>query len=177
MRQAYIWGAAAGAAFGVVLLAIILFVTKNDGSLKCRYDERQELFRGRGYKAGFFTFLCYCILYGILHDVMEIRVISASAAMFAGICLSVSVYACYCIRHDAYLALNEKPVRIMVSFFLVSLLNLGIGAYHLIQGDLVENGVLSISALNPICGLMMGILAFTMLLRYRSERRHLEEEE
>ncbi|HIR27707.1 MAG TPA: hypothetical protein IAB84_07030 [Candidatus Choladousia intestinigallinarum] len=177
MSQAYIWGAIVGAAFGIALLVALLWVTKSDGSLKGRYDERQELFRGRGYKAGFFTFIGYCILYAVLHDIAEVRVISATAAMFAGICLSVSVYACYCIRHDSYLALNEKPVRIIVTFFLVSLLNLGIGVYHFVQGNMVEDGVVSITAMNPICGLMMVVVAFAMLFRYRSERRHLEEEE
>ena len=176
MSQAYIWGIV-GAAFGIVLLIVLLWVTKSDGSLKGRYDERQELFRGRGYKAGFFTFIGYCVLYAALHDIAGVRAISATAAMFAGICLSISVYACYCIRHDSYLSLDEKPVRIIVIFFLVSLLNLGIGVYHLAQGDMVEDGVVSINAMNPICGLMMVVVAFAMLFRYRSERRHQEDEE
>lgn len=42
-------------AVSALLVLLLLKTTKNDGSIKCKYDERQELVRGRGFKYALFT--------------------------------------------------------------------------------------------------------------------------
>ena len=39
----HVIGVSAGVAIGVLLVIAILKFSKKDGSLKCKYDERQEL--------------------------------------------------------------------------------------------------------------------------------------
>ena len=46
-------GMVTGLVLGLILFIIILKVTKKDGKIKCQYDERQELARGKGFKYGY----------------------------------------------------------------------------------------------------------------------------
>ena len=91
------------------------------------------------------------------------------------LCFSVSVvvFAVTCILKDAYLSLREKPRTIMTFFALLSLVNLGFGVmYHLSPG-LVENGVLTFRAVNPIIGsatlVILIVYIVNHLLRPRDE--------
>ena len=46
----YGMGVVCGILVGLLLMVVILKLTKTDGSLKCKYDERQQLVRGKGFQ-------------------------------------------------------------------------------------------------------------------------------
>ena len=169
-RTGLILGLLCGLTAGFVLLAL-LFKKK---VLNMEFDERQEYARGKAFQYGFFTMLITLYIYG-----MSELVVGRWCDTLAGISLCTSigiiVFAITCILKDAYLGLREKPRQIMTLFALLALMNLGIGAVYLWSGDLVEDGILTFRAVNPIVGLMSLVVLIVyivnFLLRDREEER------
>lgn len=163
----YMVGCMAGVIIGIILIAFLFKFTRKDGSVKCKYDERQQLIRGRGFKYGFFTMIvceALVILFGgILEMFVERNIIS-----FFGICLGVVVYASYSLWNDGYIALNENPKRLMIVFAVLSLMNIVIGISNILNGTLIENGIVSYRAVNLICGVMVLIIFIEMIIKYTS---------
>ena len=123
MNIAYVLGVVCGLLVGGLLLFLILKLTKKDGNVKCKYDERQELARGKGYKIGFFTVISYSAVYMILSETLH-QYFEPGVLLFIGICLGVFAYAAYCIWNEAYIALNENPKRMTIAFLLIAVINL-----------------------------------------------------
>lgn len=103
---------AAGFAFAILTALIIFLIvwkfTKNK-NLKGRFDERQELVRGRGYKYACFTFLGLITLDLLAEgfNAFETTPVSRSLALFFIILTGVMVYAVYCVMNDSYFGVGQ----------------------------------------------------------------------
>jgi hypothetical protein len=86
---------------------------------------------------------------------------------------SLCVFAITCILKDAYLSLREKPRTVMTMFALLALINLGLGGMYAVSPGLVEDGVLTFRAVNPIIGfatlVILVVYIVNHLLRSREE--------
>lgn len=137
-----------GIIFAILLTRLILVKTKTDKSKKCRFDERQEVIRGKGFKYGFFTmlicnglFLCMNIAEFPMCAELEVLIVIGS---FMGI----GVWIVYCIWNEGYFALNEDKGRIMLLFAVAAIMNLCVGGFALVHGTIVQNGKLTIYSIN-----------------------------
>ena len=161
-------GLAAGLLAG---LAFIKFLFKKK-ILDMHFDERQERARGKAFQYGFFTLLIAAYAYGI-SDVLLGRWCDVLTGVTLCIALSLCVFAVTCILKDAYLSLREKPRTVMTMFALISAMNLGFGVMYALSGGLVEDGVLTFRAVNPIIGVvtLVILIVYTVnhLLRDREE--------
>ena len=94
------------------------------------------------------------------------------------ICLAVSlcVFAVTCILKDAYLSLREKPRTVMTLFTLLTLANLSFGGVYAASGGLVENGVLTFRAVNPIIGAAVLVILIVYIVNYLLRPRDEEAE-
>lgn len=146
-------GLAAGIAVGILVI-VLLFRKK---ILDCTFDERQERARGVAFKYGFFTLMFAIILYGVL-DMALGRWCDAMAGASLCLCAGILVFAVTCIVKDAYLSLKEKPRHIMTLFAIISIVNIVLGAVHLCDGDLVENGILTFRCTNLVVGVMTTVV-------------------
>lgn len=169
----YHTGMALGLAAGIIAgLIFVAFLFKKK-VLDMHFDERQERARGKAFQYGFFTLLIAVYAYGV-SDVMFGKwcdvLTGVTLCVTAGLC----VFAVTCILKDAYLSLREKPRTVMTMFALISAVNLGLGAMHAFSGDLVENGVLTFRAVNPIMG--FAILAILIVYIVNHLLRSREEE-
>jgi hypothetical protein len=63
MGNDYFWGFLLGLVTVVVIIFIISIVRKKRGK-ETRYDERQELARGKAYRLGFTVLLLYSVAVG-----------------------------------------------------------------------------------------------------------------
>lgn len=162
MNLEMILGFISGLMIGCILIAILLKITKTDHSMKCKYDERQELIRGKGFKYGFFTLIIFNFLAAMLSSFVEKPHIEAEALMIIGILIGIFVYVTYCIWHESYFSLNENPKRVLIAFFLIALVNLGVGYSHYLNGVLFRNGVLTVYCVNLFCGLLF-LMIFLVL--------------
>ncbi len=164
-------GLAAGIVAGLIFVAF-LFRKK---VLDCHFDERQELARGKAFQYGFFTLLISTYAYGT-SDVVFGHWCDALAGVTICLAISLCVFAVTCILKDAYLSLREKPRVVMTMFALLTLINLGFGVMYGVSGDLVEDGVLTFRAVNPIIGLATLVILIVYIVNHLLRSREEEAE-
>ena len=164
-------GLAAGLLAG---LAFIKFLFKKK-VLDMHFDERQERARGKAFQYGFFTLLVTTYAYG-LSDMVLGRWCDVLAGVTICLAVSLCVFAVTCILKDAYLSLREKPRTVMTFFALLSAVNLGFGGMYALSGDLVEDGVLTFRAVNPIIGAAILVILIVYIVNYLLRPRDEEAE-
>ena len=162
-----------GTVIGLCLVVLMLAaVTKGKRMTSARYDERQELERGRGFRYAFFTLLLCCGL-AVLIDVSGVFPWADLSVLCGfGVFASLAVYCVYCIWHECYFALNERRSAVLICFALIGLFNLGIGLSNLLSGRMIENGRITFHAINLMCAALFLILALTMLAKRIHDGKH-----
>lgn len=174
MNEGMLAGVVCGVIVGIILVMLIFKMTKKDGSMKCKYDERQNQVRGWGFKYGFYTLIIYDMAYGMIDMVIEKPFIESYAAMFIGMMLAVSVYVAYCIKNEGYYALNENPKRVTIAFVILGVLNAAMGIWECVDGNMIEEGVLTARCTNLLCGLIFLVLAAVTFVKWRENEREAE---
>ncbi len=159
-------GLAAGLLAG---LAFIMSLFKKK-VLDMHFDERQERARGKAFQYGFFTLLIAAYAYGI-SDVLLGRWCDVLTGVTLCIALALCVFAVTCILKDAYLSLREKPRTVMTLFTLLTLANLSFGGVYAASGGLVENGVLTFRAVNPIIGVATLVILIVYIVNHLLRNR------
>ena len=168
-------GIAVGLAAGIVAgLIFVAFLFKKK-VLDCHFDERQELARGKAFQYGFFTLLISDYVYA-LSDMILGRWCDVLTGITICLAVSLCVFATTCILKDAYLSLREKPRVVMTMFALLTLINLGFGGAHAVSGDLIEDGVLTFWAVNPIIGVATLVILIVYIVNHLLCSRGEEEE-
>ena len=162
----FLLGVLLAAIIGVVFIVVMLKYTKTDHSVKCKYDERQQLVRGVGFKYGFFMLLFYNVAASFLVSVERKQHIEYAALMMAGIFVGVFIYAAYCIWNEGYFSLNENPRRVVAVFIFVGILNFGVGIRSYLQGLLIEDGILTVHCINILCGILVVMLLLVMAAKH-----------
>lgn len=168
-------GAALGISVGILagLFVIVLLFKKK--VLDMHFDERQERARGKAFQYGFFTLLIAVYVYGV-SDVMFGKWCDVLTGVTLCVAAGLCVFAVTCILKDAYLSLREKPRIVMTMFALLSIINLGFGAMHHASPGLVENGVLTFRAVNPIIGFATLVILIVYIVNYLLRSREEEAE-
>ena len=180
MNTATLLGIATGLIVGILIYFIALKATKKYRfGNKPDYDERQKYEQGKAYKIGFFTMMIYSCVYACTEIVFEDGIpfapgVGAFFALFVG----AFAFATHAIFHDCYISTNERPIRTKIIFVVIGIVNLASGAINIFSGELIENGVLTVKAMNFFCGLLMLALVCEILIKERldSKREKLDEE-
>ncbi|MBE5883791.1 MAG: hypothetical protein E7291_05195 [Lachnospiraceae bacterium] len=154
-----------GVILGILIVVIMLAATKKGERVKCDYDERQEIVKGKGFQYGFFTvIICNAIL--IFLSVLKVTFLrEMEAALFISVVLGVAVYVSYCIWNDGYFALNENRKSLIIIFATIGILNIAIGIRNIINGSFIRNGSLTFESINFFCGLLMLEILIVILLK------------
>lgn len=166
--RAHLVGLLAGIVASVLFIAMLL----QKRVIDMTFDERQERARGVAFQYGFYTMVIAVVFYGAL-DLMVGKWCDTLVGCILCVCVGMTVFAVTCIRKDAYLSLKEKPKQIMTMLAGLALLNLlfGVMAYD----NLVQNGILTFWATNPVVGMMALIILVAYILQYRSDRQEERE--
>ncbi|MBP3460773.1 MAG: hypothetical protein J6K58_16405 [Lachnospiraceae bacterium] len=167
-------GVLCGGLVGVILVVVLLRLTKKDGSIKCKYDERQQAVRGRGFKYGFFTLMFYDLVYAWIDEILGRRYFENSVGMIVGIFLGVLVYVSYCIWHEGYFSLNENPKKVLIVFAVIAIMNFAVFAVQLNRGNVIENGILTFRCVNLLCGIMFLIVFGVLLIKAICNKKEME---
>lgn len=158
-------GVLVGMAVGFAIVAL-LFKKK---VIDMTFDERQELARGKAYQYGFFTLMGCCFFYGLTDTFFGTWCDTITGCTLC-VCVALTVFAVTCIRKDAYLSLKEKPGTVMTMFAIIGVVNLALGGVYIASGDMVQDGILTFHAVNPIFGLMALLILLVYLVNYVLER-------
>ena len=166
-------GLMCGAFVGILIALVIMKMTKTDGSIKCKYDERQKLVRGEAYKYGFWTLVIYSFCYGLLSGIVE-KVVDNLTVMVIGICLAACIEICYSIWHDAYFSLNEDKKKVFIAFGIIGVINIVMGLINLFSGECFENGQLTYRSSNLFCGLLFVVVFIIYSLKNMKNNKEME---
>lgn len=164
-------GVIIGCIIGIILLLFILKLTKTDGDIKCKYDERQELVRGKGFKYAFFTLLFYNFAAACLTVAFEEIPIDSSGFLMIGVLIQLLVYVTYAIWNEAYFSLNENPRKVMIVLAVLGFVNLLFGIWQMADGRFLENGVLTFRSMNFFIGIVMIIIFLVLAVKQICRRR------
>lgn len=154
----------------IILIPMLIALTK-DGKIKRKYDERQEAIRGRGFKVAFYTIIVMNMIYGCLEVVCNNIPIEPGAVMFIIAIMGAGVYAWYCILNDGYFALNERIPQTLVAITIIGLVNLLIGLANIMDGTIMNEGVIRFESINIVCGIFMLITVFVILIKQHRDKR------
>ena len=162
----YIVGIVVGILVGVGIVALLFKLKVMD----LTFDERQERARGQAYKYGFWTLMTCLLLYGF-SDMVLGRWCDVITGVMLCVAVAMVVFASVCIVKDAYLSLKEKPRTVMTLLAVVSVLNLAIGAMNWKNGRVFRDGILTYSAANGICGVMILTILVIYVVNYLLGKR------
>lgn len=173
--EPYLAGILAGIMAVAVVTAILTAVQKKQGRPKPEYDERQMAARGVAYRWAFLTLmLSLAVNTGVEAIWGPWAKPGVSAWML--IFLSIGVFIVACVRKDAYFAVAQNPRTYLWLFGAVVLCQIPNFLLQLRSGDLVEDGLLTWSALSPACGVLFGVMFVCMLVRLRRQKREEQED-
>lgn len=154
-----------GAVIGIICTVLLATLLKTDKSAKCKYDERQELVRGRGFKYGFFTLLICNGLIALLKGAGVDLYAETEVAVGINCFIGIGVYAAYCIWNEGYFGLNNNKKGLMIAFAVIAAVNLFNSAVFIVKGAMIQNGKLTLYSFNLFCGLLFVVIFVTMLLK------------
>lgn len=178
--DAYKLGFIVGIIVGCILVAVFVVITRTkrrkDGKMRCDFDERQEIVRGRGFKYGFFTLLLTNLFSGFYFEIAETGITDAFTFCVFTCCVGICVYAVYCIWNDAYFALNESRNRLLAVFAFTFICNLLTGIRNLLTYEEEEAFGQAINGRgNLIISVMLFVIFLTLLLKKRKDKKESEE--
>lgn len=168
---------AAGLAFGIVT-ALIIFALVWKFSKKClkgKFDERQELVRGRGYKYAFFTILILLTLDLLIESfgAFETLPVTRTLAAFIIILAGVMVYALYCIKNDSYFGVGTDARTYRAVMWVVIVCNIISGITGLRDGAMVDGKL----AFGPCASLLFCVAFAIILIALTVKQRNMDKEE
>jgi hypothetical protein len=168
---------AAGLTFGIVTALVIFFIIwkLNRKSMKGKFDERQELVRGRGYKYACFTLLGLILAFLLIEsfNAFETLPVTRTLVLFFIIIVGVMVYALYCIRYDSYFGVGTDYRTYRAVMWIVIVCNAVSAISGLRSGAMVDGKL----AFGP-CASLLFCVAFVIIMGSLSvkQRRAAAEE-
>lgn len=160
-----------GVLVGCFLWVFILKMTRKGRNLKCKYDERQQLVRGCGFKYGFFSWMIFngaCITTDLG---FEKQYMDTPMVLYCGMVVGVAVYVMYSIWNDGYFSINENPKRVIALLIAITVLN-GACAASRIQEGLLENGVLTlINGANLFLAVASLLILIVLFVKQYSDKK------
>lgn len=137
-----------GIAFAV-FFCFLVSLKKKEGK---RYDERQQIVRGIGYKYAFFSTIFYFLVVALVSEAVEKQFMTRLAEAIIGLCFGVAVYVVYCILNDGYFAINENRTAVLITLAIMGVINIVIGADQIVHGGIIKDGVITEKCSNVAVG-------------------------
>ncbi len=164
--------------FVAVAAALLIYwlIKRKTGKDVWKYDERQELARGKAFKAAYFVLLGYLLVYGLFSLATGIEWCDTFTGVIIGACISAAVFAIVCIFNDAYISFRQNPKFITLLFGLLGLFNLLIGIFRGINEGFVKDGMLNNQITNIVVGSMLLILLVIYLIKLALDKRKAGEQ-
>ena len=166
---AYIVGFICGLAIVLVFGIVLRIINKKKSD--CEYDERQEAIRGTGFKYAYFTAMIVLITGGIAEMILVAAWCGLFTLAMIALWTSICVFTTYCVIKDAYFTLRARRKALIAIFIASGAINICLGLGHILDGTIIEGGMLSLNAVNLLTGAACLYLGIMMLCHGIYERR------
>ena len=137
---------------------------------KAEFDERQQLARGKAYKAGFYTLLVGLLAVYLIPIFTEWQPKDTALLPFAVICVGVTVFACVAVANDAYLGIRQNPRAMLLVLGIVVVGNLTAG-FSVMESVGFADGLTVENSMNFIIAAMGLIILAALAIRLRMAAR------
>ena len=149
----------------LIFFALLWIVFVKLGRQQDRYDERQEINRGKAYKSAFATVCIWELLYFIAKT-NGIPIPADDGLMaIAGVLTSICVYAVLCIFTDAYFPINRSSNAIIALWIVIGIMNIAVGIWNIADGKMITDGRLNVRASGMLGGIIILIVAIACIVR------------
>lgn len=138
---------------------------------KKKHDERQRIEQGRACKYAYITLICYLLCYIFLEKLFSIVWCDLTFGLFLGIAFSLSVFLAYCVFQDAYFSITDSKVGTMIGVNIIGLAQLFIGIEHIVDGDIIQNGIITNNAINLLFFAVILLLDVFVFIRKRLDKQ------
>ena len=170
-------GITIGILVGLLIGIIILKYINQDSKIRAKYDERQQLVRGKAYRLAFWTAVILMALYSMADAYGLDLPIKRYIIPFIIIIISILVHATYAIFNDGYFGVNENRKKAFIVFVLIGLLNFGVAVLEIKRGKMMEDGKLGAPFMNLICGISFVLIGIVLIIKNMITKEDIDEEE
>lgn len=158
-------GIVIGIVIGLLIAALVSYVCKTNGKFKSEFDERQELARGKAFKAAFYGNLIMSAVF-IFLDIFEVVIpAERSVIIFFGLSVNILVYAVVSIFTDAYMGLNDNKGRYIITFIVIAIINLILSAVNGSFFGLITDGKLNYKSINLMCAIELIVIIVSLIIK------------
>ncbi len=171
----YITGFVVGVLIVAVVILLMTKLFKKD--LRDKYDEMQELIRGRAYKYAFFAMCVYEVIACYMSSLEDTLFFGPVVTHVGAILVGVTVQVTYCIWHNAYFGINTPRSRYAALFVIIGLLNVLSVAPAAIKGELFVNGQFQPLFSNLIVAFLFVLIGIELLIKHFVDKGKTEEED
>lgn len=151
-----------------IFFCLVICLKKREGK---RYDERQQIVRGMGYKYAFFSTILYFSVVALVSEAVEKQFMTRSAEAIIGLCLGVAVYVVYCILNDGYFPINENRRTLLISLAIMGVANIVIAVNQIMDGEIMEDGVITEKCSNVAVGALFIVVFIACIIRNAIEKK------
>ncbi|MCR5134662.1 MAG: hypothetical protein K6B12_03410 [Clostridiales bacterium] len=162
-------GLVVGILLGLLLVVLFSKFANKDNAVKSKYDERQEIVRGKAYRYAFYSVMIYEALMLVLEIGQIALPLPSYILHFTGIIVGCIVLAGYCIWKDVYWGLNNNRKRYAIIFLACAALNAIPVAASIAGSDSFGE-----AWLNVIVLVMMAVIGIELLIKEAMDRREAE---
>ena len=146
-----------------IVLFLIVFACVVRSSVKNTYDERQQIYRGKGCRFAFIVLLLCNLVYGLV-GVDTFPADPDLMVMVIGV-LGVGTYCVYCIWKDAYIGLRQNWKTVAIPLAVIGVLDLYSGITALLSGKGLEDGRLTENMLSLFIGILFVVICGALVFR------------
>lgn len=158
----------------IIIISAIAFSAKK-GKMNSEFDERQELARGKAFRAAYFTLLGYLVISEIISSSLNREWCNGITNLGFGVSISLTVFAMVCIIKDAYIGFNQKTIRNIVIQITIGVFNMFFGICSLIENhEYVTDDTITSIPLNLPMGVLLIVVAITLFIKTLHDRSEAE---
>lgn len=166
MLHAKSFGIGIGIMVGIIISIFVIKAINKDGKFKTKYDEMQQIARGKAYKYGFWSILAYEALMCVLtSDDFFVLPFNNFTLHFTAVMVGVLVQVTYCIWNNAYIGLNTTPGRFAAFCIGIAIFNFVIAFAAIANGNMFAEGKLQEPFMNLIVGVLFIIIGVELFIK------------
>ena len=158
------------------LIALIAVIKK--GRVRTRhYDEMQLKIRADAYQLGYFVTLLSTLAVIFLADFGALEHVADTVfAVFAAMILGLTVFAVYCIMHEAFFSVGDRSGAYIGLVVLIVVLNGFVSVSRIIDGSILENGIVTFQSGSSTLMTLMFLAVLAALFVKKAQRKSEGEE-
>ncbi|MEG0250537.1 MAG: DUF6442 family protein [Peptostreptococcus sp.] len=162
--------------FIVVVFGLLFRKKFSRGEVK-KYDERQELIRGRAYKHGFKSMLITIILLLFAEFLFGRPFLDKWMYSLIIIIVGSSVFVVYTIVFDAYFYISMDRKKYITILMIAAVINLVCAVLMIISGGVITNGILTVKSINIFVTLMLLVVIAAINFRAKIDAQLAKRED